>query len=179
MGKPLFLLAPKSKKLLGARRPVPRNVRNAAAAVGALLVCLLISGGCTALLADNITVRDMSWEDLAILAAFIGLPSVALTLGLLYLTWRKFTGDLREAYQADLLEEHGEVLDGELLECLGHKRRVPGWWVTARYRFQTPKGDELFGENRYRRDDLKKQRLPAPGTPVAVLYLDEENFRLL
>lgn len=177
MGQEPFLLDPKSKRFLGERRPVPRNVRNASAAAGALLFCLAVTGGCTAFVGG--TLRGASREDLAIVGFMIGLPSALMTLACMALSWRKFNVDLPEAHKADLLEEHGQVLEGELLEAFSHKRRVPGFWVTERYRLESPRGRELFGENRCRRNDLKSRKLPAPGAPVAVLYLDDENFRLL
>ena len=53
--------------------------------------------------------------------------------------------------------------------------------LSVAYRFVSPQSSqEIIGKDSTQRDDLKKsQKLPKPGVPVAVLYLDECEVQLL
>lgn len=70
----------------------------------------------------------------------------------------------------------GKPLQGELIEC---KKNVysEDFTVSARFRFVSPAGKTIEAESPLtRRDDLEKQPLPAPGTPVHVYYVDDKQY---
>lgn len=70
----------------------------------------------------------------------------------------------------------GKLLQGELIEC---KKNVysDDLTVSARFRFVSPAGKTIEAESPLtRRDDLERQPLPPPGTPVPVYYVDEKRY---
>ncbi|MEP6987245.1 MAG: DUF3592 domain-containing protein [Chloroflexota bacterium] len=76
------------------------------------------------------------------------------------------------------LENEGQVLPGELVECTG--RKVKGkYQVTVKYCFATPIGEDKSASYSHEREDLVGASLPTSGTPVAVLYVDEKTFNIL
>jgi hypothetical protein len=52
--------------------------------------------------------------------------------------------------------------------------------VTLHYRFTSPQSNQMLDDTHVcQRDDLSGARMPAPGTPVIVLYRDDTTFRVL
>jgi hypothetical protein len=76
------------------------------------------------------------------------------------------------------LETEGHLLEGQVTHCSGvtHKSNYE---VKLSYCFYTPDERPLRDKTSRIRHDLYLTALPQPGTPVAVLYLDDTNFRVL
>jgi hypothetical protein len=80
---------------------------------------------------------------------------------------------------------HGELREGVLL--VARRVRVPATdeddsdyvAVEVEYRVVTPRGKRVQGMSRFRRDDLLNAELPAAGTPVLVLVLNEKTHAML
>lgn len=175
---PLFLLDPKSKRLLSGPRPPPRNLRNAVVySISATLAGLVLTAGFGSVFWALQEGPLLSPDRL--MGLLFGLPGLILLVLTLRHGWTCFTRDFPAALQRDLLEEHGRVLEGEVLECTGGVAQRKRFLVTVRYGFEAPGGRELSDEARHVRNDLRAARLPEPGTPVAILYYDEGNYRLL
>lgn len=90
-------------------------------------------------------------------------------------SWYHSLGHWRQLRQ---LEKEGQLLDGTVIACskgipLPKDRRQ----VWLEYRFRTPDGQELHnrGEGSMEDDDP----LPAPGTPIKVLYVNDDFYRVL
>jgi hypothetical protein len=73
------------------------------------------------------------------------------------------------------------LLDGSLTETTGitHGKSGSLFHVHVTYAFQSPLGVEMVGKQHYLRDDLNGKPLPAPGTPVKVLYTDDTCYLML
>jgi hypothetical protein len=75
-----------------------------------------------------------------------------------------------------------QILSGEIMGITGETRYdQPGspYEVSVDYRFTTPDGLVLRGSARAPRDDLRYAVLPAPGTPVRVVYMDDKTHTML
>jgi hypothetical protein len=87
----------------------------------------------------------------------------------------------------------GQIINGQLLHC---RRFVTdtahtldpneygaalssNFFIEVAYRFQTPNGKEIKGIATNKRNDLHRSKLPNFGTPIVVLYLDDENYEML
>jgi hypothetical protein len=83
------------------------------------------------------------------------------------------------------LVRDGEVLAGDIVHCTGRTANTGGddgsdyYQVTVAYRFRSPAGRELRGKDSAWREDLERAPLPAPGTPVLVVYLEDKTYQLL
>jgi hypothetical protein len=77
--------------------------------------------------------------------------------------------------------QKSRIMQGIVCESQGHQagEKLRYFKLTIRYRFVSPSGIELFGRQSEARDDLAYQALPKPGTPVAVLYLDDKHYKML
>jgi hypothetical protein len=76
------------------------------------------------------------------------------------------------------LRKGSRKLIGELLECQ-HNHGEDDCFVKLRYRFQSPQGGMLEGSHELKRNDLAQAALPYAGTPVIVLYRDDQTFQVL
>lgn len=56
---------------------------------------------------------------------------------------------------------------------------VPAGWLLLRYRFVNPIGQVVEGNASRVRLDLDDASLPTPGTPLAILYLSDDNYVVL
>ncbi|MEW5850746.1 MAG: DUF3592 domain-containing protein [Myxococcota bacterium] len=72
----------------------------------------------------------------------------------------------------------GQRITGEVVTCTGTPTGAE-LGVDVTYRFTTPEGETRTERAFLRRKDLTPQTLPAPGTPVVVLYAGRTNFLLL
>ncbi len=96
-------------------------------------------------------------------------------------------------WRAWRLRQSGQVIVGQTLYC---RRYAPvmmtrpdspdydraisrNFYVELSYRFRRPDGKEVRGRSLRKRNDLRGTRLPAFCAPVAVLYLDRENHKVL
>ncbi|NWJ95068.1 MAG: hypothetical protein HXX20_04730 [Chloroflexi bacterium] len=113
----------------------------------------------------------------SIVVIFLGLFLIIVGLAFLYVVARRH-----------YLEKTGQILQGELVSIKGersnistgsHSNRKRKHIVSASYRFRSPSGRTLEGNNSAARDDLKHHTLPTAGTPVAVLYINDKYFGLL
>ncbi|MBN1202594.1 MAG: DUF3592 domain-containing protein [Anaerolineae bacterium] len=77
------------------------------------------------------------------------------------------------------LASKGQLLRGEVLVCTGHKDSDGDYFVTLRYCFLSPEDREITARDRRLANDLKHASLPAPGTAVAVLYADDDTYKVL
>jgi hypothetical protein len=73
----------------------------------------------------------------------------------------------------------GTLLRGTLLSASGRNGSKGAYIVTVEYTFTTPSGGIITKKASNDRRDLRKAALPPYGTPVAVLYLDDRNVRLM
>ncbi len=118
----------------------------------------------------------------------IAVGAVGLLVGAVYL-WPV----LRQLWRDIRLKQEGCVTPGQVLYCRRYalltavQRDSPeydaaianNFYIELSYRFRTPEGKELRGWTKQKRNDLRGTRLPTFGAPVAVLYLDRENFNVL
>jgi hypothetical protein len=101
--------------------------------------------------------------------------------GLLYFVW--------PVYKDRRLASGGSIIKGQVVERQGQyvtaRRRY--YELTIKYSFASPTdGTTLEGTQSLPRNDLKPDndlranaKLPAPGAAVAVLYLDNEHYKML
>ncbi|MCC7452090.1 MAG: DUF3592 domain-containing protein, partial [Anaerolineae bacterium] len=108
--------------------------------------------------------------------------------GLLWfgLLWLGLTGVVlffmvRAVVQDRWLARHGEIIEGQIVNCSGRITGGKGSYykLTVEYQFCTPDGRILFGKQNASRNDLRQSVLPATNTPVAVLYADDQHYKLL
>jgi hypothetical protein len=87
----------------------------------------------------------------------------------------------REHKQARLLADKGQVVEGQLTSFEVLAETDTRYRVTLDYEFTSPETDKTLAGNvaPTNRPELKDAPRPEPGTPVAVLYLDDEHYRLL
>ncbi len=79
----------------------------------------------------------------------------------------------------DVLVRRGRVLHGEVVH-FGARTDTDGrFHVDLRYRVVTPSGRAIIEQAHRRADELRCCPRPAPGDPVAVLYLSDRRYRLL
>jgi hypothetical protein len=86
---------------------------------------------------------------------------------------------LREA-----LMQQGHLIQGTIVWCKGNVESFDGssielYIVTVTYEFQSPTSQTLWSRGSVGRNDLRGQPLPGPGTPVLILYLDDQNYALM
>jgi hypothetical protein len=114
-------------------------------------------------------------------------PSFSTGLGLLGLglvTWAVWQAVLvvRTERRERRLAAQGRLVPGRIVSCRGgldpseHGR---SYYLDVVYRVQGPAGEMITGTKSLPRDDLHGQPLPQPGTPVAVLFLDEKVHDVL
>jgi hypothetical protein len=80
------------------------------------------------------------------------------------------------------MAEKGHLVYGQLLGCSGQMTSGKNRYfkVSAEYTFQSPTtGQLLHGRQDAARNDLKKQPLPHHASPVAILYVDDQHFRMM
>jgi hypothetical protein len=76
------------------------------------------------------------------------------------------------------LFSEGQVLHGELVSFVGRMDRG-SYYVTVGYRFKSPLGIPIEGKTRGNYNALKNALTPEPGTPLAVLYVDDKLHQVL
>ncbi len=105
---------------------------------------------------------------------FFGAIWLTMTIVLLVVT-------VRPILQDRWLAQRGEIIEGQLVKCSGRMTGGKGSYykLTADYQFCTPDGRTVFGKQNASRNDLRRSTLPAPNTPVAVLYVDDQHHKLL
>jgi hypothetical protein len=87
--------------------------------------------------------------------------------------------DRRRAQVAQRLRESSSMVRGEVVKCTGNAAD-DDYYVRLTYRFQSPaSGKTIQQAQRLQRDDMDDESLPAPGTPVIVLYRDDKTYWVL
>jgi hypothetical protein len=71
------------------------------------------------------------------------------------------------------------VLEGRVTSCTGVEDSEENFKVELSYRCTAPTGRMVLGKGSAYRADLKGGPLPDRDTPVAILYLDEDNHKVL
>jgi hypothetical protein len=73
----------------------------------------------------------------------------------------------------------GQLLPGQILRAEGKRGSKGSYTVSIDFGFTNPYGQQLIKKQSKNRPDLRNTPLPAVGTPVAVLYVDDNFFRLM
>jgi hypothetical protein len=100
---------------------------------------------------------------------------IALIIGIV---WSGYFWLLRPQRINDTLTSHGQLCDGRL-ENIWPTHAGRDYIVNVKYKFDTPAGKLLVGYDDGVRQDLQSNRLPTPGTPIRVLYVDDKLYRLM
>jgi hypothetical protein len=122
-------------------------------------------------------------DEIHAIVAAIGLAALLIVGGAYYVTSRQGAAAARKR-----MIDEGHVLHGVVVECtarrdttteagLGEVTRT--YVVTIDYRFSPPSTDAIIDHDEHDRPDLRRSELPAAGTPVRVLYLDDGTHELL
>lgn len=77
------------------------------------------------------------------------------------------------------LSRRGRLLEGRVVECTATPAGEDGYKLELRYRFTAPGGRIIRDREIGYREELRDDSLPVPDTPVAILYLDEKNYKVL
>jgi hypothetical protein len=91
------------------------------------------------------------------------------------------------------LKRSGRLLIGHINKCTGRLKATSrsfdannyggairgNFIIDIYYRFRIPNGHEIRKREVRKRNDLINTPLPGPGTPLAVLYLDDKHYQVL
>ncbi len=120
-----------------------------------------------------------------LIAAISGIGFVMLAILLGYLG--------RYVWRENRFFTRGSLLMGHVLSCHGHTETTAEtlgvqtyggetggpYRIDLTYTFHSPKGKTLKSSLKRERSDLRHIGLPTFGTPVAVLYLDDQHYKIL
>ncbi len=111
-------------------------------------------------------------------ALFALIPLILVALGIP--NYRRRIGESRERQRQ--LEEKGQIITGAVMEYDVHwkqafRPRQGETRAVLRYRFHAPGQSEIIGT--YHWAQIPVRRKPEPGTPLAVLYVDETLHEVL
>jgi hypothetical protein len=134
---------------------------------------------------DTITIRYLpedpdivraNWESGAFpgFEIFLTGLSVVWNLGI----WAIVIGTVQQRRKLARLALGGDKLIGEITQATSSRDENDIDDVTIHYTFTSFTGKTLKGKDQFSRSDLNGQ-MPENGTPVMVLYRDDENFMLL
>jgi hypothetical protein len=86
----------------------------------------------------------------------------------------------REYLKRSRLARQGRLIAGEIAACTSHRDGDGDLVVDLDYRFRSPlTWSWTKGTGSQLRKDMERKPLPAPGTPVHVLYVDDETHMVL
>ncbi len=108
------------------------------------------------------------------------LGTLAALIGGVVLYCKKFNADSAK----ERLIREGQILKGTVLHSEGNlcsygSEGVVGYQVTITYQFVSPAQNVVTNQWGRDRDELQNGPLPAPGTEIRVLYLDDSCYVLL
>jgi hypothetical protein len=87
---------------------------------------------------------------------------------------------LREILKRRRLARRGQRIVGEIVRCSDDRDSDGDLLLKVKFAFRSPySGMWIEGKDSQTRKDLKGKLLPAPGTPVHVLYLDDKTYLML
>lgn len=130
---------------------------------------------------SKITAPISNYEWGGMVNAYFGLTMITFifVLGSVYMpiaAIRSFIGTRRY----NRLLKNGQRLQGEIVTIKGEKRGTEKkFHVEVVYQVVTPEGKTLTGKQSKQRQHLTTDSLPAPGTPVWVLYADDHAHVML
>jgi hypothetical protein len=85
----------------------------------------------------------------------------------------------RNRKENELLAQEGKILYGAIATCSGIRERS-SYIINVSYSFISPEtGEKIRGRMFKTRNDLRGKPLPEPGTPVAILYRNDEHHEML
>lgn len=97
----------------------------------------------------------------------------AIVLGLAYYV-------LGQRFKRQRLSREGTLVDGAIVRCSGRLDSDNDFQVKAEIRFRSPRtGQWVFKSFSRQCNQLRGEPLPRPGTPVHVLYIDDETLEAL
>jgi hypothetical protein len=87
---------------------------------------------------------------------------------------------IRQYRRVKFLERNGSMISGEVVQSSYSTDSDGDLSLKVEYSFHVPDSNRrLTKVERAQRNDLKGKRAPAPGTPVVILYYDEQHYMLL
>jgi len=125
---------------------------------------------------NRITEADTSWEsDVQIIGLGLLVGAVVEIIGLGFL-YSIFAGNDKTTQ----LEKKGRVVKGEIISADSNTTPQGEQWLTIQYQFVAPDTQqEIIHTTRQKAPGLRNNILPNQGTPVRVVYVSRQNFRLL
>lgn len=88
-------------------------------------------------------------------------------------------GLLAAAWKERKLTREGQLVHGTLTRITGDTDSDGDFLVDLHYRFVTPHGREINGHERNHTNVHRNTPLPPAGTPVAIWYADDKNYKVL
>jgi len=73
----------------------------------------------------------------------------------------------------------GQKINGRVMNCESTDQEGGGLHLELKYSFVSPSGREITDTATASRNDLTKETLPVPHTPLMVFYLNDKVYRLL
>lgn len=96
------------------------------------------------------------------------------------IVWAVIFFGVRQYRLRKFLERNGKMLRGEILESTHSTDSDGDLFLRVEYAFQSPQSNRrLTKTDRAQRNDLKGKRSPAPGTPIVILYYNDQQYMLL
>lgn len=114
------------------------------------------------------TDKDDTDRNSSIAMLAIVLPTCLIISGLILLNDRK-----------NRKLSRGQLLPGTITAVRGRNGSRGSYLVSIDYRFTNPFGQEITKSQTGNRPDLRRAGLPAAGTPITVLYVDDKLQRLM
>jgi hypothetical protein len=165
-----FLCSPRNRNFaMGQSKQIAfiRNVRRVSE-VAMLGVLFLLSALFIAAVILHLSLDDT--EFMAEVVIFF------VTLGVIYDMLRLRIYDLRLSQEGKIIKGRLTTVSGEWSE-LENSRNL--YLVHLIYRFTDTTGKRRLETVSIIRNDLRNKKLPRPGTPIAVIYLDEKHYEVL
>jgi hypothetical protein len=103
-------------------------------------------------------------------------PTLLLIAGIYALVWRSLK---KRKEKQERLRSAGMILKAELIKAKEDASEDSRYNIRCEYRFTSPRGTVLTGNTSGLRRDIKKTDYPPPGTPMLVVYVDDELFEAL
>jgi hypothetical protein len=97
--------------------------------------------------------------------------------GFVFLIGRPLVGEVRKRHR---LAREGRRVAGQVMRSYGRRDRDGDYHLELWYHFVSPQtGSRIEDGGSQLRQDLADQPLPPPGTPVQVLFVDNETYLVL
>lgn len=126
---------------------------------------------------SRVTEADANRSHIASVLFYTSIPfALSLMVYLGSLLPLKWLNRRRKLAKYQRIIKSGRALHGEIIDA---SYKSHSGMLSLAYRFTTPDGRELTRKAQKVRHDLDNKSLPAPGTPVQILYADDRAFVLL